>query len=425
MTSCAIRVEDLWKEYTVGAAQQAGGTFYDLLSDALTAPLRRLRGRGAEAEPTQFWALRGVDFEIQPGEVFGVVGRNGAGKSTLLKILSRITAPTRGRITVKGRIASLLEVGTGFHPELTGRENIFLNATILGMTQKEVARKLDAIVAFSGVEAFLDTPVKRYSSGMYVRLAFAVAAHVEADILLVDEVLAVGDADFQKRCLGMMGDVARGGRTVIFVSHNLTALRNLCGTGMLLANGQMSGHGKIGAILEQYASSSMSAGNIAILPVDRNCDRAARVLQISVVRNGHDEASPISVDSGFNINTRIEVRERDAEVAVFLSCFDATQTRVFSTASFFETRVHESRSEIGTYEFLCTVPPDLLNEGEYTLDIALVRNRSEVIVEEPTVLSFRVAAASIGIEGWNWPVLGVVRPKLAWSQRRLDRSIDA
>jgi lipopolysaccharide transport system ATP-binding protein len=260
---------------------------------------------------------------------------------------------------------------------------------------------------------------------MYVRLAFAVAAHVEADILLVDEVLAVGDADFQKRCLGMMGDVARGGRTVIFVSHNLTALRNLCGTGLLLANGQMIGHGKIDAILEQYASSSLSDRNTTILPVDRNRDKAARVLQISVVPNGRDETSPISVDSGFNINTRIEVREQGAEVAVFLSCFDATQTRVFSTASFFEARVHESRSEIGTHEFLCAIPPDLLNEGEYTLDIALVRNRSEVIFEEPTVLCFRVAAASSGIEGWNWPVLGVVRPKLAWSQRMLGGSVDA
>jgi len=423
-SSAAVKVEDLWKEYTVGAARQTDRTFYELLSGLLAAPFRR-RAALTAAKPTSFWALRGVDFAIEPGEVFGVVGRNGAGKSTLLKTLSRITAPTRGRITVKGRIASLLEVGTGFHPELTGRENIFLNATILGMTQKEIARKLDAIVAFSGVEAFLDTPVKRYSSGMYVRLAFAVAAHVEADILLVDEVLAVGDAEFQKRCLGMMGDVARGGRTVIFVSHNLTALRNLCKTGLLLASGQVSGQGSIGKVLDQYAAHGLSSSNTTILPESHHSGRAARVLQVSVVPAAGDAEAAVAVDTGFSIVTRVEVREPCAEVGVFLSCFDATQTRVFSTASFFDKPMQEAMTRAGTHEYTCVIPPHLLNEGEHTLDVAIVRTRSEVIVEEPSVLCFRVAPASRTIDGWHWPVLGVVRPKLAWNQHQLDGVVHA
>lgn len=253
MTAPAIKVEGLWKEYTVGAAQQRHGTFYDLLAHSIKAPFSRLRKLAGQAEDVeQFWALRDVNFEIQPGEVVGVIGRNGAGKSTLLKILSRITAPTKGRITVCGRLASLLEVGTGFHAELSGRENIFLNGSILGMTRAEVARKFDEIVAFAEVEKFIDTPVKRYSSGMYVRLAFAVAAHLETDVLLVDEVLAVGDASFQRKSLGKMGDVARTGRTVLFVSHNLGAVRNLCPRSLLFESGGLRYHGATDEALSSY-----------------------------------------------------------------------------------------------------------------------------------------------------------------------------
>lgn len=418
MTGFAIKVEGLWKEYAVGAAQQPPGTFYDLLSGALKFPLRDLRRRHAPANaPAPFLALRDVNFEIQPGEVFGVVGRNGAGKSTLLKILSRITAPTRGRITVRGRIASLLEVGTGFHPELTGRENIYLNATILGMTQREIDRKFDAIVAFSGVEMFLDTPVKRYSSGMYVRLAFAVAAHVEADILLVDEVLAVGDADFQKRCLGMMGDVARGGRTVLFVSHNLTALRNLCTTGLLLQNGQNAARGKIADVLRQYSSHRTSAKNMTVLPQASYSNKSASILQIAVVPYEQDEKEPpISIESAFSIKTQVEIREANTEIGVFLSCFDSNQTRVFSTGSFFNPRLNGVKLSKGTYAYICDVPANLLNEGDYTLDVSLIRNRAEVVHVEPAVLSFRITAPPSVIAGWNWPVLGVVRPRLTWSQ---------
>lgn len=253
MTKPVIKVAGLWKEYTVGHVQTRHTTFYDLLSATLKSPFRALRGRRVQPdEEDKFWALRDVSFEVQPGEVVGIIGRNGAGKSTLLKILSRITAPTKGRIEVRGRLASLLEVGTGFHPELSGRENIFLNGAILGMTRREVARKFDEIVAFAEIEKFVDTPVKRYSSGMYVRLAFAVAAHLEPDILVVDEVLAVGDAEFQKRCLGKMKEVSGGGRTVLFVSHNTNAIQALCSNCVLLDKGRVASVGSTATVIEEY-----------------------------------------------------------------------------------------------------------------------------------------------------------------------------
>jgi lipopolysaccharide transport system ATP-binding protein len=261
MTRSAINVEGLWKEYVVGKSQQTHSTIYDVVSSAIRAPfkrLRELRGDGSDVE--RFWALRDVNFEIQPGEVVGVVGRNGAGKSTLLKTLSRITPPTRGRLTIVGRLASLLEVGTGFHPELTGRENIFLNGAILGMTRGEMASKFDDIVAFAEIDKFIDTPVKRYSSGMYVRLAFAVAAHLETEVLLVDEVLAVGDAAFQRKSLGKMGEVASAGRTVFLVSHNLAAVRSLCSRVLLFDKGLLAFDGPVNEGLSLYERSCAVSG---------------------------------------------------------------------------------------------------------------------------------------------------------------------
>lgn len=261
MTTPAIHVEGLWKQYTVGVAETKKSTLYDVVSEWLRAPLQRMRSlAGGAGEAERFWALSDVGFEVREGETVGVIGRNGAGKSTLLKILSRITAPTRGRITLHGRVASLLEVGTGFHPELSGRENIYLNGAIMGMTRAEVTRKFDEIVAFAGVEKFIDTPVKRYSSGMYVRLAFAVAAHLEADILVVDEVLAVGDAAFQRKSLSKMGDVARRGRTVLFVSHNLGAIRNLCSRALVFEEGRLAFDGEVNEGVTRYERSFAAAG---------------------------------------------------------------------------------------------------------------------------------------------------------------------
>ncbi len=291
-----IRAENLGKCYTLKHQGQghSGDGLRHAVQDAIAAPFRRLR---RSANPTfslqppafeEFWALQNVSFTVNEGEVVGIIGRNGAGKSTLLKVLSRITEPTSGRIGLKGRVASLLEVGTGFHPELTGRENIFLNGAILGMSRAEVTRKFDEIVDFSGVDKFLDTPVKRYSSGMYVRLAFAVAAHLEPEILIVDEVLAVGDAEFQKKCLGKMRDVACGGRTVLFVSHNLGAVEQLCDSGILMSGGRIAFRGPVSQALDAYRSmTSELADSTALLgEADRAGTGRIRIREVAVLGSG-------------------------------------------------------------------------------------------------------------------------------------------
>ncbi|MBI5635254.1 MAG: ABC transporter ATP-binding protein [Nitrospirae bacterium] len=255
MANCILRVSQLGKKYHIGSIKRDYESFSELIISKLAVPLQYMRSlRMGKVERTDdiIWALRDVSFEVEPGDVLGIIGRNGAGKSTLLKLISRITKPTVGQIDIFGRVGSLLEVGTGFHPELTGRENIYLNGTILGMKRAEIDRKFEEIVEFSEVERFLDTPVKRYSSGMYVRLAFAVAAHLQSDILVVDEVLAVGDASFQKKCLGKMGDVASGGRTVLFVSHNMTAISGLCSRAILLDNGQVTTQGPTETVVSSY-----------------------------------------------------------------------------------------------------------------------------------------------------------------------------
>jgi lipopolysaccharide transport system ATP-binding protein len=259
MTDIAIRVENISKQYRIGGRQERYRTFRDTLMKGLSVPFQRLssvlRGQSTTFSDETIWALKGLSFEVKQGEVMGIIGKNGSGKTTLLKILSRITEPTEGFAEVRGSIGSLLEVGTGFHPELTGRENIYLNGAILGMKKFEIERKLDEIIAFAEIEKFVDTPVKHYSSGMYMRLAFSVSAHLESDILLVDEVLAVGDASFQKKCLGKMGSVAKEGRTVFFVSHNLEAVRALCSRGIWLDAGRISSEGDLTHIISQYLES--------------------------------------------------------------------------------------------------------------------------------------------------------------------------
>jgi ABC-type polysaccharide/polyol phosphate transport system ATPase subunit len=310
-----IRAEGLGKRYVIG--HQAERERYVALRDVIARTARNfmrtagdlVRGRpnvvGDEVE--EFWALRDLDFEVTRGEVVGVIGRNGAGKSTLLKVLSRITEPTEGRIEIRGRVASLLEVGTGFHPELTGRENIFLNGAVLGMSHAEIRRKFDEIVAFAEVERFLDTPVKRYSSGMYVRLAFAVAAHLEPEILIVDEVLAVGDAEFQKKCLGKMGEVAGHGRTVLFVSHNMASVAQLCGSGMLLAGGRLILADKVGAVIDAYVAA----------PAERPRARGPIAIQPGLVLNAVT-TEPSTVESGGPV--RIDVDFEASQRGAFFEC---------------------------------------------------------------------------------------------------------
>ena len=302
MNDIAIRVENLSKQYRIGGPQARYRTIRESLTEAVQAPFRRLsavvRGQSSAATNETIWALKDVSFEVQRGEVVGIIGRNGAGKSTLLKILCRITEPTGGQAEIHGRVGSLLEVGTGFHPELTGRENIYLNGAILGMKRAEIERKFDEIVDFAEIAKFIDTPVKHYSSGMYVRLAFAVAAHMEPEILLVDEVLAVGDVAFQKKCLGKMGDVAKQGRTVLFVSHNMAAVENLCQRGVVLDRGRIRYIGSQTEAVTQYLK-SLSGDTLSLRGrEDRKGSGELRVIaieikdsqgrQLDIVRSGQD-----------------------------------------------------------------------------------------------------------------------------------------
>lgn len=299
MSDNVIRVEGLAKEYRIGANEGPYRTVRESLTGLVTAPLRRLTGDHSK-KGRCFWALEDVSFTVGRGEVVGVIGRNGAGKSTLLKILSRITPPTKGAITMAGRVGSLLEVGTGFHPELSGRENIFLNGAILGMRRKEIAEKLDDIVAFAEVEAFLDTPIKRYSSGMHVRLAFAVAAHLHPEILLVDEVLAVGDSAFQRKCLGKVDEIARGGRTVLFVSHQMSQIRRLCSRVLWLREGRLEAQGRSDEVIGQYEA-SLSTKNVC----ERDPDN--RFLAWSLDDGGHTLEN---THESVVVHTEINLRER-------------------------------------------------------------------------------------------------------------------
>jgi lipopolysaccharide transport system ATP-binding protein len=323
-----IKVENLSKQYRIGVRQEAHTTLREALGNTLRSPLNLLR-RDSQRGDNTIWALKDVSFEIMPGEVVGVIGRNGAGKSTLLKILSRITEPTTGQVDIYGRVKGLLEVGTGFHPELTGRENIYLNGAILGMKRDEIELRFDDIVAFAEVEKFLDTPVKRYSSGMYMRLAFAVAAHLEPEILLVDEVLAVGDAAFQKKCLGKMGEVARRGRTVVFVSHNIGAIKRLCSECILLENGSVRVAGKASVIVKEYLSLFERNYHPTTIVADgADCDVYLHVLD----KNGnptrkwqYGEELTVQVD----IMAGTELRNP----AIDIACYTSDRTRLFALQS--------------------------------------------------------------------------------------------
>ena len=373
MTRPAITVEVLGKLYQLGEEARKFPTFREAMVDAIGAPLRRFRQLGSDGaareDKSAFWALKDVGFEIPQGEVVGIVGRNGAGKSTLLKILSRITEPTEGCIRLRGRVASLLEVGTGFHPELTGRENVYLNGSILGMKRAEIARNFDEIVAFADIEKFLDTPVKRYSSGMYVRLAFAVAAHLEPEILIVDEVLAVGDFEFQKKCLGKMKQVTvEGGRTVLFVSHNLTSVRSLCDRVIWLDGGRVLQDGPVGPVVEAYLSASRRGGecDYDLDEYERQVDRGSMLRLRRLLLNGGT-----SVRHGQPLRIEIEYSTRsDVEGVAFGFGFSSHEgTRIMTIDSDAPgERYKISRDTSG--RMVMTIPELQLQPGSYVLDIA-------------------------------------------------------
>ena len=363
MATSAIKVEGLCKSYTLGGTQWRHGTLYDVLANSLRAPFGQSKSTTHEP-PEQFWALNDVSFEVKPGEVVGIIGRNGAGKSTMLKVLSRITAPTRGRVELRGRLASLLEVGTGFHAELSGRENIFLNGALLGMTRREVVRKFDEIVAFAEVDRFIDTPVKRYSSGMYVRLAFAVAAHLDVDILLVDEVLAVGDAAFQRKSLGKMGDVAKGGRTVVFVSHNLSAIIGLCARALLFDGGQCKIDGPTSETLSAYESGlSEAGGSLQAAHFDGPLTRELVFQELACTQDG----APVTVVDPTRAFS-IEVRGMCTQSFDSLGLNIALYRDGFHIATCHDTPT-DVAMRAGAFTSRFEIAADVLRPGRYTIGI--------------------------------------------------------
>jgi lipopolysaccharide transport system ATP-binding protein len=369
----AIKAEGLGKEYLIRHQQ---GSRYVALRDVLGDAVRRLFRFGSAAPRRvvtreHFWALKDVSFEIGQGERVGIVGRNGAGKSTLLKILSRITDPSHGRAIIRGRVASLLEVGTGFHPELTGRENIFLNGAILGMTKAEIRRKFDEIVAFSGIEKFLDTPVKRYSSGMYVRLAFSVAAHLEPDILVIDEVLAVGDAEFQRKCMGKMESATNDGRTILFVSHNMNAIRRLCNKAMLLESGCIEAMGSAEEVCHRYLTSqrdqfqqTVIREQILRLPEDPSF----RLDGIEILQNGTPVGGPVLNGTPLQIRILYRLLDNLSGLRVFVDILDEFGELLLRT-------FHDDRAEAipdmraGDYVSELTIPESLLAPGMFTVSV--------------------------------------------------------
>ena len=344
-------------------------TFREMLSGLAKEPLHRLRKlRGNSKEQETFWALKDISFEVQTGEVLGIIGRNGAGKSTLLKILSRITAPTRGEIEYRGRLASLLEVGTGFHPELSGRENIFINGAILGMSKAEIRKKFDEIVDFAGIEQFLNTPVKRYSSGMYVRLAFAVAAHLDPDILVVDEVLAVGDAEFQKKCLGKLQEVAGHGRTVLFVSHNLGAVKRLCHRAILLEQGQCVTDGPVEQTVNTYLSSTESG--VGSKRFHTKNDKKVQITGVSVTNT--EDASPALLHNRplvVEVDWQVDCWPKGSYICLDI-INDFGQCVIWSSDVCSLEEMKEMR-EPGTYRSHVTVPENILSPGRYYFTLAV------------------------------------------------------
>jgi len=360
----AISAEGLSKRYRLGARKTGYRTLREAISGAFTSSIARMRSPGGPAEAERnVWALEDVSFEVRRGDVVGVIGRNGAGKSTLLKVLSRITEPTAGRARIQGRVGSLLEVGTGFHPELTGRENIFLNGAILGMRRAEITAKFDEIVSFAEIARFIDTPVKHYASGMYLRLAFAVAAHLEPEILLVDEVLAVGDVLFQKKCLGKMEDVARTGRTVLFVSHNMGAVRSLCNTGLVLDAGRLAASGDIGDCVEAYFKMIGAFGAESVATSADAGEGRTGFGRVVVGRLGDNSAAQ---GEPLEVSTTLSIAEPVGGFSLFCIVEDMQNRMVFHLREE-SPSLGLSSAPMGRYDVRLSVPPLWLNTGLYSL----------------------------------------------------------
>lgn len=425
MSDTAIQVENLSKRYQIGELQQRHNTLRDALVASLQTPLGWLRrnghGRRHSAGET-IWALKDVSFNVKCGEVVGIIGRNGAGKTTLLKILSQITEPTEGRAIIDGRVGSLLEVGTGFHSELTGRENIYLNGAILGMKKAEIERKFDEIVDFSGVEPFIDTPVKRYSSGMRVRLAFSVAAHLQPEILLVDEVLAVGDAAFQKKCLGKMGNVAQEGRTVLFVSHNMVALQSLCPRAIWIHDGRIKMDGAAGHVTSSYLQSAASSlteqvwDDIETAPGNDT----VRLHRVRVRPNDGQPSDPITMKTPLLMEVEFWNLVPDARLHITLHLYTEQQIIAFTAGSAVDPVWRDRPLRTGLLRSVCQIPGSLLNSGMHWIVVLVVQDGSRVIYRHEDALTFDVLDMGKRQGAWYGKEPGVVHPKMEWTTEYLE-----
>ncbi|OFW62080.1 MAG: hypothetical protein A2133_02095 [Actinobacteria bacterium RBG_16_64_13] len=418
MSDVVLRTTGLSKMYRIGGERQAYRTLRETLAQLARRPIERIRHPGAATHASEvLWALRDINIEVKRGEVLGVIGRNGAGKTTLLKILSHITEPTEGRVEIRGRVGSLLEVGTGFHAELTGRENIYLNGAILGMTRTEIKRKFDEIVEFSEIGRFLDTPVKRYSSGMYVRLAFAVAAHLDPEILIVDEVLSVGDFSFQRKCLGKMEDVAGHGRTVLFVSHNLTAVTSLCTRAILLDKGRLLADGPARDIVGGYVSSGDERESSKEWCADRALgDERARLLRFEIRQDGREARGGIRSSETIEVALTVKIDRPSPKLQIGFELLDGDGVEILQT---FHTDC-ESLEVLpaGIHALSCDIPRGLLNAGRYLLRplVALYCEEWLISRADEATLRFDVTFDHSPSEMWYHARQGVLAPCLQWRQ---------
>ncbi len=398
-----IKIENISKKYKINLKQGRYLTLRDNLIKIIKNPFSILEKKD------EFWALKKINFSVDRGEAIGIIGANGAGKSTILKILSRITPPTEGKIEINGRVSSLLEVGTGFNPELSGRENIFLNGAILGMGKKEIENKMDKIIEFAGVEKFIDTPIKYYSSGMNVRLAFSIAAHLDPDILIVDEVLAVGDADFQKKCLGKMDEVVKkSGRTILFVSHNMMAVRSLCSKAVFLKNGEIVKTGEVNEVIEEYLNEKKD-----VLELNWNNQEKApgnkliKIKSAKIIPGDYGSKSgELYIDENFEIKFEMWNLQEDAKLNFNIILNTEENFTVFASSS--EPKFFSEGLIKGT----CCFPENLLNNQKYKLTFQIVQNESKIIYKIEDILFFEMKEKNR--KGWMGKIPGIMRPKLTW-----------
>ena len=424
----AIEFNNIGKQYRLGLVSTRTLS-HDLNRWWQTAVLHKedpylkigsVNDRSTVADSEYVWALKDINFKVEQGDVIGIIGKNGAGKSTLLKLLSRVTGPTTGTIKARGRIGSLLEVGTGFHSEMTGRENIYMNGAILGMTKQEISKKLDEIVDFSGCERYIDTPVKRYSSGMTVRLGFAVAAHLDPEILVVDEVLAVGDAEFQKKAIGKMQDVSKGeGRTVLFVSHNMTSIKALCKRGVILKNGMLVDDGPVDAVVTHYLRGDSDADNYKCWEKSEIKGNGFELLEIGVRRKGGSYSDVMRMDQDLEVVIRYRLSRPIKRFWITMHMKNEQGNKIFSFSGV--NRCYDERHEVGEYMQICTIPANYLNWGNYSIDFMAFQqdNNIEGLADDNDVVSFTLANRQVEIGSYMGKEPGDITPLFDFYEEKL------